>query len=96
MERDIAEGAGVISYKSGGLYVGQLKDDLPNGLGGMIYPDGVKYIGEWENDKANNKGIAEHKDGSRFIGGYKNGFRSRGFLITSDKKIFKRIGPGQT
>ena len=48
---------GTITYTSGEIYKGQIKDFMKSGLGYMEYKDGTKYYGEFKDDKRSGCGI---------------------------------------
>ena len=44
------------TFKNGGKYVGQMKNNVPMGKGVMYYPNGLIYEGEWKNGLKHGKG----------------------------------------
>ena len=69
------EGKGIILYKNGLKYEGEIKNNLHNGFGRLIKSEKEVFIGEWKDGKMNGKGIRYHSNGDTYSGEYLNNIR---------------------
>ena len=67
-------GLGVLAFKDGVVFHGQMADDLPNGLAVETYPGGFVYKGEFAEDERHGLGILQCP-GLAYIGHWSNGKR---------------------
>ena len=73
--------SGIITYKGGAVYEGELLDALPSGKGRLIWPDGRMYTGEFLEGKFNGEGAYIFPSGIRYTGAFTDGkFHGRGTL----------------
>ncbi len=63
---------GIILFKDGSLYNGEISYGIPNGKGFMKWPDGSHYIGTFVNGERNGFGEFQFKNGSRYEGAWSN------------------------
>lgn len=63
--------AEVIRY-NGGMYEGEIVDNLPHGQGTYTRTDGFKYIGEWKHGEMHGSGVLTFSDGAEYVGELKN------------------------
>ena len=69
------EGKGIIIYKNGAKYEGEIKNNLHNGVGKLSQLDGEVFIGEWKEGKINGNGVRYHNNGDIYSGHYINSIR---------------------
>ena len=69
------DGNGLILYKNGAKYEGEIKNNLHNGFGKLTQLDGEIFIGQWKNGKINGKGVRYHSNGDVYSGDYVNSIR---------------------
>lgn len=69
------DGKGLILYKNGAKYEGEIKNNLHNGFGKLTQLDGEIFIGQWKNGKINGKGVRYHSNGDVYSGDYVNSIR---------------------
>ena len=55
---------GTYTFASGGIYVGEYKDNMMHGQGTFTYADGRKEVGAWENNNLNGYAVTYYADGS--------------------------------
>lgn len=61
--------------ENGGLYIGEVFENIPHGSGKCIYENGEKYEGEWSFGKYNGHGTYYYRNGDSYIGMFANGLR---------------------
>jgi hypothetical protein len=64
----VCNGKAQVEFQSGGVYKGDLKDNLRHGQGVMVWADGTSYDGHWEGGLANGRGKIIHPDGLTQVG----------------------------
>ena len=69
------DGKGIVIYKNGAKYEGELKNNLHNGVGKLTQLDGEIFIGEWKEGKINGNGVRYHSNGDVYSGHYINNSR---------------------
>ncbi len=63
---------GIIIFKDGSLYNGEISYGKPNGKGFMKWPDGSYYIGTFVEGERNGFGEFQFRNGSRYEGAWSN------------------------
>ena len=69
------DGKGIIIYKNGAKYEGEIKNNLHNGFGKLTQLDGEVFIGQWKEGKICGKGVRYHRNGDVYCGFYVNSIR---------------------
>ena len=67
---------GVIIYRNGDKYEGQLYNDHPHGKGVRTCHNGEVYEGDFLNNEMNGSGIYAYHDGSKYDGNWQNNKRN--------------------
>ena len=70
-------GHGVIRYRLGDIYAGDLQNGQQNGHGVYTYANGNRYDGEWRDDKPNGHGTYTSA-GKTYAGNWTNGCFKQG------------------
>ncbi len=70
--KNIINNIGIITWKDGTLYKGELKDNKRNGIGIYKWNDGTLYEGEWNNDQMDDFCIIIYNGEKRYEGQIKN------------------------
>ena len=70
-----AHGHGMLKFKSGEYYEGQLVNDKMDGYGKHKWPSGAEYDGEWDNDERQGFGKYVFADGGVYVGRFKKSLR---------------------
>ncbi|MDW7652114.1 MAG: Ig-like domain-containing protein [Bacillota bacterium] len=58
---------------NGGMYTGELVDEVPHGYGHWVHPDGDDYEGEWTDGEWHGQGFLTLSDGTRYEGTFAEG-----------------------
>ena len=66
--KNLKEGNGIIFWKDGSFYEGNLKDNKFNGFGRFVYSNGDFYEGNWKNGQVNGFGNYYSFDGANYSG----------------------------
>lgn len=61
-----------LTYPSGDVYVGAVRNDKPEGQGEMTYKSGGKYVGTWSGGKRQGKGKMVWSDGQWYEGDWQD------------------------
>jgi hypothetical protein len=63
---------GTISYVSGDVYTGEMKNGVHHGKGLFSWKNGATYYGEWKENLKSGHGTYKHKNGAVYTGEYEN------------------------
>ncbi len=88
----IPNGNGIIKYKNGDIYEGEIINGKANGKGSFTSTNGNKYEGEWVDDKPNGSGkMVKLINGkkSEYIGKVENGKKTNGITTYEDGSKFE-------
>jgi hypothetical protein len=70
-----SDGIRRITYESGAVYMGHLKNEKKHGEGTLVYPNGERYEGEWVNGLKHGYGVYSFPDGEKYEGKWREGKR---------------------
>ena len=66
--QDKCDGRGVVKYRSGDVYTGQLLNGVREGKGKCEYGSGDVYEGDWSADMRHGVGACKYADGTEYEG----------------------------
>jgi len=66
-------GEGVIEWKNGDRYDGEMRGGNKHGKGTFTWANGQRYEGEWADDVINGAGVLYYTNGDRYVGNFVSG-----------------------
>ena len=72
-----------IEYECGGVYDGEIKNNLRNGHGTYTWANGNQYVGEWRDNLQHGQGTFTSADSLTYIGNWKDGLKHGHGAITN-------------
>lgn len=74
-----------VTYRGGGIYIGETKNGYRDGLGIYYHESGEYCIGEWSHDKGHKIQVFQHDFDACFLEELNNGIRDGKFLLVDSE-----------